>query len=314
MQLTFWGVRGSYPVPGTATVRYGGHTSCVEVRSLGGSRLVVDAGTGLRALGQRMAREQATAGDAEIQYDIVLSHVHWDHIQGLPFFQPAYLGGTKIVVHAPRAAATEIHNVIGGITRHEFFPVDLEAAPAEILYQEVLAGVGFEIGDFSLLPIGLNHPFGALGYRIDADGESLAYVSDTAPFDRMLHKKHFTAGPEKPSDEDLAVLAEMRTTLVDSLKEVDTVIYDTHFTSEEYEKFPHWGHSTPEHALELCTEADVRRLVLYHHAPSHDDAKMDAIGEEFRLRGLEVGVRVVVAREGATLIMGAEDPAHGAVS
>ncbi len=302
MYLTFWGVRGSYPVPGAATVRYGGHTSCVELRSDSGDCLIIDAGTGLRGLGKKLAsQEQDPDGTT---YNLILSHVHWDHIQGLPFFEPAYVGNTKIVVHAPRAAAKELHQVIGGITRHEFFPVNLDAAPAEFEFREVMPGEAFDVEGFTVLPIGLNHPFGAVGYRIDADNTSVAYVSDTAPFDRMLHKQHFTAGVEEPSDEDREVLADMRAKLVESLQGVDTVIYDTHFTSDEYERFPHWGHSTPEHALEICGEAGVRQLVLYHHAPAHDDDTMDAIAEKYRRLGKESSVVVLVAREQASLTMG----------
>jgi phosphoribosyl 1,2-cyclic phosphodiesterase len=302
MYLTFWGVRGSYPVPGAATVRYGGHTSCVELRSDGGQCLVIDAGTGLRALGKKLAQEfRQPEGKT---YNLILSHVHWDHIQGLPFFEPAYIGDTKIVVHAPRAAAKELRQVIGGITRHEFFPVDLEAVPADFEFQEVMPGSPFQIDEFTVLPIGLNHPFGAVGYRIDADASSMAYISDTAPFDRMLHKQHFTAGLEEPSEEDREILAKMRANLVESLHGVDTVIYDTHFTSEEYEQFPHWGHSTPEHALEICKEASVRQLVLYHHAPAHDDDTMDRIAEKFGVLGKELDVAVCVAKENMTLVMG----------
>lgn len=302
MYLTFWGVRGSYPVPGPATVRYGGHTSCVEVRSASGQCLVVDAGTGLRALGKKLAAESFE--NEENVYNLILSHVHWDHIQGLPFFEPAYLGGSKIVVHAPRAAADELRQVITGITRHEFFPVDLEAVPADFEFCEVMPGQPFKIGDFDILPIGLNHPFGAVGYRIDAEDRSLAYISDTAPFDRMLHKQHFTAAPEEPSEDDRKVLSEMRASLVKALNKVDTVIYDTHFTADEYENFPHWGHSTPEHALEVCAESGVRQLVLYHHAPSHNDDTMDKIGAEFHKRGLALGISVVVARENMMLAVG----------
>ncbi len=301
MHLVFWGVRGSYPVPGTATVRYGGHTSCVEIRSKSGECLIVDAGTGLRGLGKKLAAE--TANEAQSHYNVILSHVHWDHIQGLPFFEPAYVGGNKITIHAPRAAADEIRQVISGITRHEFFPMALEAAPADFEYREVTPKAGFAIGDFFITPVGLNHPFGAVGYRIDADASSLAYISDTAPFDRMLHKQHFLAGPEEASKDDLSVLSEMRASLIEALDDVDTVIYDTHFTEEEYEKFPHWGHSTPEHALQVCSEAGVRQLILYHHAPAHNDDKMDAIGAQYRERGRELGVRVLVAKEGMMVAM-----------
>ncbi len=301
MEITFWGVRGSYPVPGPMTVRYGGQTSCVEVRSSEGGCLIVDAGTGLRALGQKLARESAGAAGA---YHVLLSHVHWDHIQGLPFFEPAYIPGTTIAVYALLTAADELQQVIGGITRHEFFPVPLEAAPAQIQYHEVEPGLRMFIGEFQILPVALNHPFGAVGYRIDADGTSVAYVSDTAPFTDVLHKQHFLAGLEPLTAADRDALLEIRAELVASLSRCDTVIYDTHFLPEEYARFPHYGHSTPDHALEICAEAKVRRLILYHHAPGHSDDMMDTLSASYRKKGAELGVDVVTSAEGMVLRIG----------
>lgn len=310
MHVTFWGVRGSYPVPGPDTVRYGGHTSCVEVRGDEGGCLILDAGTGLRGLGQKLASEHAS--QTASQYHLILSHVHWDHIQGLPFFQPAYMPGTRIAIYALRAAADELQQVIGGITRHEFFPVPLEAVPADFEFHEVTPGKGFVVDDFDISPVALNHPFGAVGYRIDCDGTSLAYVSDTAPFTGLLHKQHFLAGPEELSEEDREVLAVMRRDVVAALRGCNTVIYDTQFLPEEFAVFPHWGHSTPDHALELIDGIGVRRLVLYHHAPSHTDRMMDAIEDTYRLRGHRAGVQVIVARERMTLQIGqVTDPGVG---
>lgn len=302
MEVTFWGVRGSYPVPGPDTVRYGGQTSCVEVRSDSDAVLIVDGGTGLRALGQKLAIEQGVASAGT--YSFVLSHVHWDHIQGLPFFEPAYLPGTKINVYAMRTAADELQQVISGITRHEFFPMSLDAVPAEFEFREVRPLQAFEVDDFEIIPIALNHPFGAVGYRVNADGTSLAYLSDTAPFTDVLHKQHFLEAPESLSADDRTVLKVLRNDLVNAISDTHTVIYDTHFTTEEYEQFPHYGHSTPDHALELCAEAGVKRLVLYHHAPSHTDDMMDEIDKTYRVKGASVGIEVITAVEGATLAIG----------
>jgi phosphoribosyl 1,2-cyclic phosphodiesterase len=300
MQITFWGVRGSYPVPGAATVRYGGQTSCVEARSASGDTIIVDAGTGMRALGNKLLRE-ATMPQ---HYHVLLSHVHWDHIQGLPFFSPAYIAGTRISIYALLTAADELQQVIGGITRQEFFPMSLEAVPAQFEFLQVEPGVELEIGPFRVMPIALNHPFGAVGYRLDADGSSWAYVADTAPFDRVLHKQHFLAGPETLTEDDQLTLDAMRDALVRRLDGVDTVIYDTHFTEDEYKRFPHYGHSTPDQALEICVAAKVRRLVLYHHAPSHGDDQMDRIAAECLRKGAAVGVEVLTSFEGMSLPIG----------
>jgi phosphoribosyl 1,2-cyclic phosphodiesterase len=298
MHVTFWGVRGSYPVPGPSTVRYGGQTSCVEVRSASGDCLIVDAGTGLRALGQKLAREKRE------RFNFVLSHVHWDHIQGLPFFEPLYIPGTHISIHAARSATDELQQVIGGITRHEFFPMPLEAVPALFEYQEVAAGQPMMVGDFQLRPVTLNHPFGAVGYRVECDDTSVAYICDTAPFTEVLHKQHFLSGPEELTDEDRAVLQRMRAGLVETIRDCHTVVYDTHFLPDEYARFPHYGHSTPDHALELCTGIGVKRLVLYHHAPSHNDETMDKMAATYRAKGESVGIEVITAREHQTLPIG----------
>lgn len=302
MQITFWGVRGSYPVPGASTVRYGGQTSCVETRTARGDMLIVDAGTGMRALGNMLSRESPMPQ----HHHVLLSHVHWDHIQGLPFFSPVYVPGTKISVYALLTAADELHQVIGGITRHEFFPMPLEAVPAQFEFHQVEPGVEFDINSFHISPIALNHPFGSVGYRIDGDGSSWAYVSDTAPFTDVLHKQHFLPGPEPLSDDDRLALAAMREALVRRLVGVDTVVYDTHFLPDEYAKFPHYGHSTPDQALEICLEAQVRTLVLYHHAPTHGDGQMDRIAAEYRARGARRGINVVTSSEGMTLMVGPE--------
>ena len=309
MQITFWGVRGSYPVPGAATVRYGGQTSCVEARTSSGACVIVDAGTGMRQLGNKLARE---SGGKPGQYHVLLSHVHWDHIQGLPFFSPAYIPGTKISVYALLTAADELNQVIGGITRHEFFPMPLEAVPANFDFHQVEPGVEFTLAGFRISPIALNHPFGSVGYRLDADGSSWAYVSDTAPFDQVLHKQHFLKGPEPLSADDLTALGAMRQALITRLKGVDTVVYDTHFLPEEYARFPHYGHSTPDQALDVCVEAGVRRLVLYHHAPSHSDDQMDKIAADYLAKGAAVGVEVLTSFEGMTLPIGPDMPSDGA--
>ncbi len=302
MDITFWGVRGSYPVPGAATVRYGGQTSCVEVRADSGARVILDAGTGLRALGQRISR---SGGGVPERHHILLSHVHWDHIQGLPFFEPAYVPGTEIAVYSSVAAADELRPVIAGITRHEFFPMPLESVPAQFTFHEVEPGLGFTIGEFQVMPIALNHPFGAVGYRITADGSSVAYIADTAPFTEVLHKRHFLNGLEPLTNEDRATLGQLRADLVRSLRDCDTVVYDTHFLPHEYEKFPHYGHSTPDHGLEICAASGVRCLVLYHHAPSHDDDMMDDLAADYRQKGAAAGVDIVTAREGMVLAVGA---------
>jgi ribonuclease BN (tRNA processing enzyme) len=185
-----------------------------------------------------------------------------------------------------------------------------EAVPAHFDFHQVEPRMDFDIGAFHVMPIALNHPFGSVGYRVDADGSSWAYVADTAPFDQVLHKQHFLAGPEALSEDDRIALGAMREALVMRLAGVDTVVYDTHFTEDEYRRFPHYGHSTPDQALEICAAAKVRRLVLYHHAPSHGDDQMDRIAAEYLRKGAGVGIEVLTSFEGMTLPIGPEADAR----
>jgi len=298
--VTFYGVRGSTPCSCEENRRYGGNTACVAIDIPGSEPIVLDMGTGLRFWGQHLPADRPFHGHA------LVTHLHWDHIQGLPFFEPAYVRGTKITVYALLTAADELQQVIGGITRHEFFPMPLEAVPANFDFHQVEPGVDFVIGAFHITPIALNHPFGSVGYRIDADGSSVAYVADTAPFDKVLHKQHFLAGPEPLSSDDTVALGAMRAALLARLKGVDTVIYDTHFLPEEYARFPHYGHSTPDQALDICVEAGVRRLVLYHHAPGHTDEQMDQVAATYLAMGAKVGIEVLTSFEGMSLPIGVE--------
>ncbi|MSQ84595.1 MAG: MBL fold metallo-hydrolase [Myxococcales bacterium] len=300
MQAIFWGVRGSYPTPGPETVRYGGNTSCVEIASRSGERIVIDAGTGLARLGEWLAQRQLDTG----RFDLLLSHMHWDHVQGLPFFAPCHQGKAQLAIHALRPDVVKLRDIVRGVARHEFFPVALDDMAASFEFHEVHPGRRFRASAFAIRPFRLNHPFGAVGYRIDGDNSSCAYVCDTAPFNLLLHKKHFLKGPEPLSTTDRRQLQNLRASLVQAVQGCDTVIYDTHYTQDEYARFPHYGHSTPDHALDLLHGQGVRRLVLFHHAPNHTDAMMDEIDAQYRHKGEQLGIEVVTAREGLALPIG----------
>lgn len=297
MRVTFWGVRGSYPVASPNTVHYGGHTSCVQVEIPGvDAPFVFDAGTGIRNLGQRLL-EAGPFAKGEGVVRLFLSHLHWDHVQGLPFFGPAHVGGNRISVYGRGRDGAPLVDAVLGITKREFFPVGLESFPATLEFHEVQPAVAFTVDGVRVLPIQLNHPFGALGFRFDHAGKSVAYVTDTSPFDLILYPEKFVVGPPPDlSEEDRKILTGMRETLVDALRDVDVVIYDTQYTDAEYEKFPHWGHGTPRHALSVASDAGAKRLVLFHHAPGRSDADQDKVLEE--TRAIARGVEVLSAREG----------------
>jgi phosphoribosyl 1,2-cyclic phosphodiesterase len=284
VKVRFWGVRGSYPVPGPHTSRYGGNTSCVEVRADGGPRIIIDAGTGIRKLGKEMMQEEFGRGQGVAH--LLVSHTHWDHIQGLPFFAPVYQRGNRFYVYARQRDDTHLRAVFASQTDSPYFPVPFENVQAEVAFRELVEGAHFEIGSVKVACTRLNHPWIAIAYRLEADGHALAYVTDTAPFRDILIEQEFIRTPPKPGEplkpEDAAKLKAMRDGVVRLCAGCDLVIYDTQFTPEEYRQKPHWGHSCPEDAIEIARAAGAKGVVLFHHAPERTDDEMDQLVTDHR--------------------------------
>jgi phosphoribosyl 1,2-cyclic phosphodiesterase len=302
MKVRFWGVRGSFPVPGVATNRYGGNTSCVEVRAgdpgdPAAQRIIIDAGTGIRRLGKEMV--QGLWGEGKGTAHLLISHTHWDHIQGLPFFSPLYHKGNRLFVYARQRDDTHLRAVFHAQTGDPYFPVPFDSVHADVAFRELLEGARFEIGDVKVSCARLNHPWIATAYRLDAHGTSVAYVTDTAPFRDILFEHEYVRRPEQGAPmrpEDARKLAAMRADLVRLCQGADLLIYDTMFTPAEYRDRPHYGHSTPDDAVEIAREAGVRRLALFHHAPERTDDDQDKILEA--CRATANGLDVVAAHEG----------------
>jgi phosphoribosyl 1,2-cyclic phosphodiesterase len=306
MKVRFWGVRGSLPVPGRKTERYGGNTSCVEVRSDSGTRVVVDAGTGIRKLGKELVAEDA--GHTEVH--LLISHTHWDHIQGLPFFSPLYQKGNRLCVYARKRDDLHLRAVFASQTDDPYFPIPFEEAKADIGFRELLDSDEFEISDVKVACARLNHPYIATAYRLTADGASVVYVSDTAPFSDILFEDQFIAQPPSPGAElpvaDRQKLARMREGVVRLCEGADLVVYDTMFTTDDYRRLPHFGHSRPSDAVQICREAGARRLALFHHAPERSDVEIDAILADTRAATERDGGKldVVAAYEGLDISLG----------
>lgn len=278
MKITFWGVRGSIPTPGPETVRVGGNTSCVEVRA-GSALLVFDGGTGLRLLGKRLLAEMP------ITAHIFFSHVHWDHIQGFPFFDPAFVQGNSIHLYGGQNLSRTLEETLAGQMDHPSFPVHLTDMAATMTFNDLAFDETLEIpaGDGTALirTAPGNHPNGVWAYRVDYEGKSVMYATDTEHYDVI--------------DERLATLA----------KDVDLLIYDSQYTPEEYAgtnprtSKVGWGHSTFEEAVKLANAARAKRLVLFHHDPTQNDDAVDA--KEARARALFPNVEA--AREGLTILL-----------
>jgi phosphoribosyl 1,2-cyclic phosphodiesterase len=306
MKIRFWGVRGSYPVPGPTTNRYGGNTSCVEVRPKNGPHVIIDAGTGLRRLGKDLM--QTAFGEGRGTAHLLISHTHWDHIQGLPFFAPLYQSGNKLYVYARQRDDTHLRAVFASQTEDPYFPVPFNAAKADVAFRELVEGARFNLGPVQVTCTRLNHPWIAMAYRLDCDGASVVYSTDTAPFKDILLENEFIKTPPRlgdpPSPEHAAKLRSMREGLIDLCRGADLVIYDTQFTSEEYQQRPHWGHSTPDDAIDIALAAKAKTLALFHYSPERSDDEQDQVFEETKAKVAGTGLEVIASQEQMELSLG----------
>jgi phosphoribosyl 1,2-cyclic phosphodiesterase len=230
---------------------YGGNTSCLEVTA-GGQRVILDAGTGIRELGQSLERDGAR------EFQLLLTHTHWDHINGFPFFVPAFRPGRKLQIRAGHLSdAGGVRSVFAGQMMQPMFPVPLDSMESHLEFEDFRAGESFELdGGIAVRTAPLNHPNGATGYRLDFEGRSLCYVTDT---------EHV---PGKPDQHVLGLIAG-----------ADLVIYDSTYTDEEFPTRLGWGHSTWQEGIRLCREAGAKQLAIFHHDPDHDDTFMDRVEE-----------------------------------
>jgi phosphoribosyl 1,2-cyclic phosphodiesterase len=285
LTLRFWGTRGSIPTPGAETVRYGGNTPCLEVRTSAGWLVILDAGTGIRELGRSLLQR---ANGTSINGDIYLTHAHWDHIQGLPFFAPAFQGGNHFTIWASKAMETSIGRVLRDQMSPVVFPVAFDQLAASIDVRELGDGVSCRNG-YQVQAFPVRHPGGALGYRLTemAGGRSLVYISDNE-LDPVTHY-------DAPSGS--------REELVGFCRRAGVLVHDTMFTREEYAHYRGWGHSTYEDVVELALDAEVDQLVLFHHKPERTDADVDRLTDACRAQVARRGGRleIVAAAEGLIL-------------
>lgn len=279
MRVRFWGVRGSIPVPGADTVRYGGNTSCMEVQLPGHDPCVFDAGTGIRALGRELF------GRPERQVNLFFSHFHLDHLFGFPFFGPLFAPSFRLHVAAPGFTADATRERLGRYLNGVLHPLRMPELPAPLDFEALRPGTPVERGPYRITAAQLNHPGGSCGYIIEAGGKKVAYLTDTSPLSRPGEG---LAGGCAPNSREAA--------LVRLLKDADLVAVDTMFSEEEYLEKMTWGHGYPEYAAALCRAADVRTLALFHHAPDATDGELDRLADQWS--GGFHGMRVILAREG----------------
>jgi len=268
VKVIFWGVRGSIPVPGPDTIRIGGNTACVEIRTKDREVIIIDAGTGIRLLGLDLAQRPTERLIAVLLF----SHTHWDHIQGLPFFTPATERQNRVVVLGERRMDRRLEQILADQMVDAYLPFTLEDLHADLLIKEVHDGERLVIGNStSVLPKRLHHPGGVFGYRITCQGKTVVYASDVSH-------------PVEKPDPDLLDLAQ----------DADLLIHDAQYTPEEKQRHADWGHSSWTDAVRVAQQANVQRLALFHHDPLHTDDDL----EEIERQAQAVFPGAFLAREG----------------
>lgn len=263
MQVTFWGVRGSIATSGPRFASIGGNTTCVEVTH-GGARLVLDGGTGLRGLGDKLLAESRALG-RPVQASFLFSHLHWDHIQGFPFFAPGFVPGTELSLLGPTDGEGTLEDALARQMSPPSFPVPLEAMGADKRFGVLGDGDEVEIGPFAITAKRLSHPQGVLGFRIEAGGKAVCFATDT-------EQKSY---------------AEIDPALLELARGADLLIHDAQYTEAQYRgeagpKREGWGHSTYVAAAQVAKAAEAKRLALFHHDPGHEDAAVEAIERDAR--------------------------------
>jgi phosphoribosyl 1,2-cyclic phosphodiesterase len=272
MQITFWGVRGSIPTPGPATVQIGGNTSCVEVRA-GKTILIFDGGTGLRMLGKKLLKEMP------ITAHMFFSHVHWDHIQGFPFFEPAFVPGNEFHLYGGHNVSRTLEETLAGQMDHPNFPVHLGTMAAQMTFRDLAEGEILELedglgGTVRVSSARGNHPQGVFAFRVEHGGKAVVYATDTEHYEGRVDQK-----------------------LVDLAKGASILVYDSQYTPEEYATKKGWGHSTFEEGAKIAQLAGVEKLVLFHHDPTQSDAAV----RDKETRAKAVFKNVIAAYEGLSL-------------
>ena len=278
--MTFFGVRGSTPCPCAANQRYGGNTACVVVEAPGADPIVLDLGTGLRFYGETITGDEPFRGSA------LVTHLHWDHVQGLPFFAPLHRPGARLDIYGPPQPGLGMEAAFDTFMGPPYFPVGIADLAGDVSFHDVV-DTDVVIGDAKVRVRNVPHVGLTNGYRVDLDGVSVAYLSDH----------------QQPLDGGLAIAD----SVLDLCDGADLLIHDAQYTVDEVTQKAHWGHCTIDYAVNVARESGARRLALFHHDPTHDDGTLDRLAAQARATAGAAGIdEVICAAEGLTVLLGSE--------
>jgi phosphoribosyl 1,2-cyclic phosphodiesterase len=293
MRLKFWGVRGSIPVPGERTVRYGGNTTCIEVRTSANDLIILDGGTGIFPLAQTLLKE------LPVTAHIFNTHSHWDHIQGLPFFIPIFIPGNRIKFYGAfdPISGDGPERIMNVQLQYSYFPVREAEMKSHFDYVALMPRESVTVGAALITPVMLNHPVVNFGYRIDCDGKSVFFTGDHEP-----HFNIYEAGDEEFTEYQ-TLIEEQRLSIVEAIRGADVVIADAAYTQEEYPNKKGWGHGTFDSCIQLALDAGAKILYCTHHEPTRSDDDLEKVFAEVMQRYAPVlgGLEVRLAREGVEI-------------
>jgi phosphoribosyl 1,2-cyclic phosphodiesterase/CheY-like chemotaxis protein len=296
VKVRFWGVRGSIPTPGIQTAMFGGNTSCVEVRA-GDQVIILDAGSGIRALGQQLMREFK---GKPLDITMLVSHTHWDHIQGFPFFIPAYNPKVNVRIVGYEGAIHGLRGALFEQMQSAFFPVGLNQMASHVTFEE-LSEMEFELGAVKVRATFANHPGICLGYRLTTAEGDIVYMPDHEAYERHEAERQKVSGERSTPSLEYARLQDEK--VIEFMRDADIVITDSQYDAVEYPTRLGWGHTCADDAVELAMKAGVKHLFLFHHDPDHHDEKMVAMIAAAEARVVQAGSPMIVsaAREGAEI-------------
>ncbi len=299
-RIRFWGTRGSIAVPGPVALRYGGNTTCLEVRA-DGEIIVLDAGSGIRPLGLALETEfQAEP----IKLSLLITHAHWDHIQGFPFFKPAYNPKNQIRIFGFDGAGATFRQILAEPMKAPFFPIAMRELSATVDIKK-LTEMKFSLGKLEVHAAFVNHPGVCVGYRIFTSAGSIAFLPDHEPYEFFLHSARANNLSEEQAKK---TAADERDNLVEFLRRSDILILDAQYTDEEYETHIGWGHGSISNAVSLALDAGVQTLLLFHHDPNHDDQTVEAMEKSARELVAKSGkpLEIAAAQEGSEILLNAK--------